>query len=1132
MQMIPDANERQSALDPTRSFIIQAPAGSGKTELLMQRYLTLLARVNQAPEEIIALTFTRKAALEMHDRIVQALQLASQQKTPETHHGMKTWQLAQAVLQRNQAEGWDLLSHPNRLRILTIDSLCASITRQMPVLSHFGAQPSTIETPELIYLEASRTLLSTINDETPWANELATLITHVDNDQAKLENLLVQMLAKREQWLAYLAEATNPALLRQHLEASLQKSIIEHLTNLNELFNCGFNDELKAELLELIRFAACHVPPSLTLARAKDLIALPEVAMTAKQTWQNIAELLLTQDGKWRKDINKNQGFPTADKTTAKADKLIWKTMKQRMRVFLAACVERDKQGELQQALASVQCLPTPYYSEQQWHILQALFQILPALLAHLQLRFQAHGQVDFTEIALRARQALGSPSAPTDLALALDYRIQHLLIDEFQDTSTNQFQLLEQLTAGWQPGDGRTLFIVGDPMQSIYRFRKAEVSLFLRLWEHGLNHITLEPIRLQTNFRSDAAIINWINDCFSKILPAQADLHSGAVPHSPAFTPTVTKQETLQQTAVYSHVLNNSQAEAKAIIELIHQHQQHGSIAILVRAKNHLTEILPALQQAGIAYHAVELEVLKQRPIIQDLLALTKALVHPADRIAWLSILRAPWCGLSLADLHALAGENHAITLLESMNNLHLLALSHDGRNRLERFQRVIASALQQYQRIPLALWVENTWLALGGPACVTQPKDLDDAQAFFNLLASLQQGGWIIDTSLLENRLNQLFATSTTKAINNQPAVQVMTIHKAKGLEFDTVILPSLQRTTNQDSEQLLLWQERINSDESVDLVLGTLKAHSEDQDVIYNYLRTQENIKQQHELARLLYVATTRAKRHLHLLAVIDKENFNPSSNSLLAKLWTQVQQNFSWNTSITETSTSEAANAHLPMIKLKRLASDWQSPLTNYIITTGETPAITLDINDNNLETNCWQHTGTLIHRMLYRISQDGHRLWHPKRLDQCTSLWQHQLLSLGVAPSQIPTCLQRINQALQQTLNDPRGQWLLDKTHQDAQAEYRLTAWLNGIYQEICIDRTFIDSNGIRWIVDYKTSNLAPKSDLAAFLKREQARYSAQLERYAALMRLKENHPIRLGLYFPLLSAWQEWEFGT
>ena len=127
----PDAAERARALDPRRSFIVQAPAGSGKTELLIRRYLALLAVVDD-PEEIVAITFTRKAAAEMRQRVLKKL-----------------------------AEAGDpLAQNPARLRIQTIDSLCASLTRQMPILSKFGAQPESIDDARELYEEAALATIS------------------------------------------------------------------------------------------------------------------------------------------------------------------------------------------------------------------------------------------------------------------------------------------------------------------------------------------------------------------------------------------------------------------------------------------------------------------------------------------------------------------------------------------------------------------------------------------------------------------------------------------------------------------------------------------------------------------------------------------------------------------------------------------------------------------------------------------------------------------------------------------------------------------------------------------------------------------------------------------------------------
>ena len=158
MSAIVDAAQREAALDPSRSFIVQAPAGSGKTGLLIQRYLRLLAVVER-PEEILAITFTRKAAAEMRRRVLEALARAADAAPPGDHNERKTWTLARAALQRDRDRAWDVGRNAARLRIQTIDSLCASLARQKPVLSRLGAAPAVVDDASDLFREAAdRTL--------------------------------------------------------------------------------------------------------------------------------------------------------------------------------------------------------------------------------------------------------------------------------------------------------------------------------------------------------------------------------------------------------------------------------------------------------------------------------------------------------------------------------------------------------------------------------------------------------------------------------------------------------------------------------------------------------------------------------------------------------------------------------------------------------------------------------------------------------------------------------------------------------------------------------------------------------------------------------------------------------------
>ena len=227
--MIIDAQERAQALDVKSSFIIQAPAGSGKTELLIQRVLSLLSCACDEPEQIISITFTRKAAAEMRKRLVSALHNAQTQPEPMEAHAQTTWKLAKAVLAVDAQRQWQLLENPNRLRLQTIDSLCASIARSAPYLSQFGAEPTVLKDPQPAYQAAARALMTQISESTPWQPALARLLLHLDNDWGTVQQLLTSMLGRRDQWLGHLLAENDLMAKRRALENSLKHVITDTL---------------------------------------------------------------------------------------------------------------------------------------------------------------------------------------------------------------------------------------------------------------------------------------------------------------------------------------------------------------------------------------------------------------------------------------------------------------------------------------------------------------------------------------------------------------------------------------------------------------------------------------------------------------------------------------------------------------------------------------------------------------------------------------------------------------------------------------------------------------------------------------------------------------------------------------
>ncbi|HXV08168.1 MAG TPA: UvrD-helicase domain-containing protein [Burkholderiales bacterium] len=1139
---VPDAAQRSRALDTRRSFIVQAPAGSGKTELLIQRALALLAQV-QAPEEIVAITFTRKAAGEMRARILQALESAATETPPGAAHEHTTWRLARAALQRDAQAGWGIGASPNRLRIHTIDALCAALARQMPLLSDFGALPKMVEDADGLYREAARRTLALLHEPedaaTPMARAaarpagkaVAQVLAHLDNDLHNGELLLADMLRSRDQWIRHVADRDSPRLERPTLEAGLAGVIRDALQGLRSLVPAALQDDL----LALARFAAANLlrdGRSSLIVVCAGLTALPGAEPEDLTAWRGLTELLLTRDGEPRKQADAKLGFPPP--TSEKKNRVLAAQLQRAKDRHEALVNALAGQPELVDALQRVRTLPPPAYTDAQWATLDAVTALLPVAMAQLALVFGERGRLDFTAVAQAAVRALGSDEEPTDLALALDYRISHLLVDEFQDTSQSQYELLTRLTAGWQADDGRTLFVVGDPMQSIYRFREAEVALYLRARRQGIGGVALEPLTLGVNFRSQAGLVSWVNGAFRSLLPHNEDVESGAVP----FVSSQPLHPALEGPAVQVHPLleNDRDAEARAVLEIVQaarREDAQGSIAILVRSRTHLAAIVPALREAGLRFQAIEIEALAHRPVVQDLRVLTRALLHPADRIAWLAVLRAPWCGLTVADLDALARPDRRACLWELMDRPALLAqLSEDGRARLVQLRETLRHALAQRRRTGLRRWIEGAWLALGGPAAARDEADLEDAQVFLGLLDELERGGDLPDFAELDEHIAKLYALPDPAAA---AGLQVMTIHKAKGLEFDVVVLPGLGYAPQATAPRLLRWLERPRAQGRADLLLAPIREPSQDSDPIYRYLDSLDTAQGEHEDGRLLYVAATRAKRRLHLLghANLNKEGApTPASRCLLQRLWPVLRGAF--EAAAEQKQRPDAAQPSAPVAPttvLQRLAPGWRLPAPEPVAAQapGRSPFGELGMVEPvefSWASETARHIGTAVHRALLRIAQDGIANWSAARVSAMRNLFARDLIELGVPAAQLDMALDRVTSALGLTLEDQRARWILSP-HADAASELRLTGVVDGAIVNLAVDRTFVDERGIRWVVDYKTGRHEGGS-LETFLEREQQRYRAQLERYATVLHNLDRRPVRMALYFPLLQAWREW----
>lgn len=1098
-----DADARRHAVDPARSFIVQAPAGSGKTELLIQRMLALLATVDE-PEEILALTFTRKAAGEMRLRVIEALR-RSQEAEPEQPHEQQTWRLAQAALARSTARSWNLLAHPARLTLITIDAFALGLARQMPLASGLGDAPGAVDDAQALYLEAAeQTMTAVRSGRFPDAvgQALDALLLRADHRTGQVLGMLAQMLACREQWLGLFCRHADEAGLREEINTNLRRLAEDRMQHAAALFA----PQQRQRLLPLLRFAAANLQrddPAHPAGALAGLTAWPAAETAALPAWQAMATLLLRADGHFYQRVNARQGFP-AD-SQFRAEKV----------AFTELLTELAAQPGLAEALQDVRSLPASLeLDEDAWRFLQGLGLILRLAAAELNTLMMTRGQMDFTEIALRALQALGEPAGASDLLLKLDRRIRHVLVDEFQDTSRLQIALLQRLCAGWEPGDGRTLFVVGDPMQSIYRFRNAEVGLFLRTAAGEIAGLpALALLRLRRNFRSGAPIVDWANRAFAGLFPDAAgeDATAGAVAYH-ASEPAPGRQG---EVVVHWMAGRDDAAEADLVVELVQKAMAAGRrTGILARSRSHLAAIMHALHAAGIAYRAVDILPLAERPEVRDLRALTRALLHPLDRESWAALLRAPFCGLAMPDLHALlAGDPRPVAEILG-DSMRLAELSADGRGRVARLCEALQPSLALAGRAPVRRLVESAWLRLAAPAALSTAQ-CEAAGQFLDVLEANAAGGGV-DFSALDRALAALRAAPD--ASDEAGRVELVTMHGAKGLEWDVVILPGLGRSPRHESPALLVWTDAPLADGEA--LLMAARPAVDGSDALHALVRDIEKRKNRFEVDRLLYVACTRAREELHLIGHVEerKAGMEPAGNALFQRLWQGAGA--CHGARIEEFGTGVGRADAAPVWRRLR------HPVAPRI-EVAESPA-------EALPEFAWAGpaaapVGNAVHAALQQVADRGVEDWRDSDTEDMLVQMRRLLLAEGLCGALLDDALRRAEAGLRQALNSTRGRWILSGRHADAHNEWALSTCADGRICHHVIDRSFVDDE-VRWIIDYKTAS-HEGGDIEAFLDTERQRHMPQLLRYAEVVCRLESRPVRLGLYFPMLDAWREFDAG-
>jgi ATP-dependent exoDNAse (exonuclease V) beta subunit len=436
-----------------------------------------------------------------------------------------------------------------------------------------------------------------------------------------------------------------------------------------------------------------------------------------------------------------------------------------------------------------------------------------------------------------------------------------------------------------------------------------------------------------------------------------------------------------------------------------------------------------------------------------------------------------------------------------------------------------VLAPALADRMRGTLRDRVEGVWLALGGPACAADATDLEDAEIFLDELERLEEAGELEDFSALGESLQKLYALPDVEA--GPDAVEIMTIHKAKGLEFDTVIVPGLDRPPLVGRRPLfahkplpspLAGGERGVSGKK-GLLLAPIDETGGEQEPLYKYVRLLDREAEDIEAGRLLYVAATRARSRLHLLACLKLDEHGalklPSRRSLLGLAWRALENVLPSPPAGEGPGERERA---LPSARLTRLAADFRLPAVPEA-TPWKPPQ---EAREEEPIEFSWvgetaRHVGTVVHRWLQRIAEDQLAGWDAGRIAALRETVRGELSARGVSAAEIDTAAARVLAALDAAISDERGRWVLGP-HPEAKSEYRIRLR----DRRFVVDRVFRDRDGVKWVVDYKTSR-HEGANVVAFLDEEQRRYAFQLDAYASALGAQ-----RRGLYFPLHKGWRAW----
>ena len=851
--MTSDEAARQAAVDPSQNIVLEASAGTGKTRVLVERYVNLLL-AGVDPDHILAITFTRKAAAEMRQRIMERLREASRSSKLDA----KRWR--------------DLRERLSDIAISTIDAFCLSLLREFPLEADVDpgfALADETEVPRLMEEALDRAL------------RISRAHAREDDDVALVFAQLGERRLRAGLGTLLDRRLVAPGVLHRYLqkgprELTAARACQDASDRLQRLFT-----DMPGGPDQFLNDGPVHRPAFAMLAKdirdvSDGLQTVPLATRADQAALRGLIDRLrgyfLTRHGEPRKAGFAGTGFSAGDCASAAS----WKR-------------HRDRAAELAPALAET---IRAFRRDLNVVMSRGVWRIFAVALTTYRQTLEAHALLDFSGVLEHAIDLLKQMDEFARSRYRLEARYHHVLVDEFQDTSRAQWELVEQLVRSWGEGLGASadalapsIFVVGDRKQSIYGFRDADVAVL----EDAAGFI--EALRpdgrprqaISVSFRAVPALLEFVNDVFDEVDKAPSRRDGFRYDEQDRFP--IADTVRLKPDTTYDHVplgliaagtvCEAAEAIGDEIIRLLSsatvRDRQTGvrraarpaDIGILFRSRESHREFEAALERHGVPTYVYKGLGFFDAPEIQDAVALLRFLAQPTSDLRAAAFLRSRIVRLSddgLMRLSRLAPPGLAEAAAGSSVPEAFGALSLEDQVVLERVRTAAAVWLQHVDLMTPAELLDEILRKTAYACELRGPRQLqarENLKKLRGLVRRIQNRGYATLDRIAEHLDRLAVGDESNAAIDAVDAVSLMTVHAAKGLEFPVVFVVNMGRGTGNMRAPI-----RVGLDAADEPSVAIADYQSEsDEDL---------QAREREETKRLLYVALTRARDRLYLSA----------------------------------------------------------------------------------------------------------------------------------------------------------------------------------------------------------------------------------------------------------------------